>query len=59
MPEIINAPVKAGQPVVVLNVDLEGEILASIEIVAAKDSQKCTFGLIFGMIAKRWATLFA
>ena len=59
MPEIINAPVKAGQPVGVLNVDLEGEILASIEIVAAKDSQKCTFGLIFGMIAKRWATLFA
>ncbi|MGI6086063.1 MAG: D-alanyl-D-alanine carboxypeptidase family protein [Acetivibrionales bacterium] len=59
MPEIINAPVKTGQPVGVLNIDLEGEILASIEIIAAKDSQKCTFGLLLGMIAKRWATLFS
>ena len=58
MPEIINAPVQVGQPVGVLNIVLENEILSSIEIVAAKDSQKCTFGLIFGMIARRWATLF-
>ncbi|NLX64614.1 MAG: D-alanyl-D-alanine carboxypeptidase [Clostridiaceae bacterium] len=58
MPEIINAPVKTGQTVGVLNIELEGEILASIDIVAAKDSQKCTFGLIFGMIARKWATLF-
>jgi len=58
MPEIINAPVKTGQAVGVLNIELEGEILASIDIVAAKDSQKCTFGLIFGMIARKWATLF-
>jgi len=58
MPEIINAPVKAGQTVGVLNIELEGDILASIDIVAAKDSQKCTFGLIFGMIARKWATLF-
>ncbi|HHU91447.1 MAG TPA: D-alanyl-D-alanine carboxypeptidase [Clostridiaceae bacterium] len=58
MPEIINAPVKAGQSIGVLNIDLEGEILASIDIVAAKDSPKCTFGLIFGMIARKWAALF-
>jgi len=58
MPEIVNAPVKTGQTVGVLNIELEGEILASIDIVAAKDSEKCTFGLIFGMIARKWATLF-
>lgn len=58
MPEIINAPVEAGQPVGVLKIDLEGEQLATIDIVAAKDSPKCTFGLIFGMLFKRWATLF-
>lgn len=59
MPEIINAPVKTGQPVGVLKIDLEGEILTTIEIVAAKDSPKCTYGLILGMIARRWATLFS
>ncbi len=58
MPELINAPVKSGQTVGVLNIDLEGERLASIEVVAANDSLKCTFGLAFGMVFRKWATLF-
>lgn len=58
IPEIINAPVKAGQPIGVLNIDLEGKRLASIKIVAAKDSQKCTFGLAFGMVIRMWGNLF-
>lgn len=58
LPEIINAPVNAGQTVGVLNIDLGDERLASIEVVAANDSLKCTFGLAFGMLFKKWATLF-
>lgn len=58
MPEIINAPIKVGEAVGVLKIDLEGEPLATIEIVAAEDSPKATFGLILGMIMRRWATLF-
>ena len=58
MPDVINAPIKAGQPVGILKIDLEGEILTTIEIVAAKDSPKCTYGLILGLIMKSWATLF-
>ncbi|MCX7772478.1 MAG: D-alanyl-D-alanine carboxypeptidase [Clostridia bacterium] len=58
VPELVNAPVKAGQPIGVLNIDLEGERLASIPIVAAKDSEKCSFGLVAGMVADRWAKLF-
>lgn len=58
IPEIVTAPVKAGQPIGVLNIDLDGERLASIQIVAAKDSPKCTYGLILGMITEKWAKLF-
>lgn len=59
IPEMVNAPVKSGQTIGVLNIDLEGERLASIEVVADNDSLKCTFGLAFGMVFKRWATLFS
>jgi D-alanyl-D-alanine carboxypeptidase (penicillin-binding protein 5/6) len=59
IPEMVNAPVKAGQPIGVLNIDLEGERLASIEVVAANDSPRCTFGLIFGMVVKQWTQIFA
>jgi D-alanyl-D-alanine carboxypeptidase (penicillin-binding protein 5/6) len=58
IPETINAPVEAGQAVGVLNIDLQGERLASIQVVAAKDSPRCTFALAVGMIANRWAKLF-
>ena len=58
IPETVNAPVEAGQTVGVLNIDLEGERLASIQIVAAKDSPKCTYALAVGMIISRWARLF-
>lgn len=58
IPEIVNAPVKAGQPIGVLNIDLDGERVASIAIVAAKDSPKCSYGLVMGMIAEKWAKLF-
>lgn len=58
MPEVINAPIKTGQSVGVLKIELEGKTLATIDIVAAEDSPKCTFGLILGLIARRWATLF-
>ncbi len=58
IPEIVNAPVKEGQPIGVLNIDLENERLASIPIVAAKASPKCTFGLAFSMLVTKWATLF-
>ncbi len=58
IPEIINAPVKTGQPVGVLNIDLDGERVASIAIIAGKDSPKCSYGLILGMITEKWAKLF-
>ncbi|NLU52258.1 MAG: D-alanyl-D-alanine carboxypeptidase [Clostridiaceae bacterium] len=58
IPEIINAPVKAGQAVGVLNIDLDGKRLASIPVVASQDSQRCTFGLAFGMVIQRWTKLF-
>lgn len=58
IPEVVNAPVNVGQTIGVLNIDLDGERLASIQINAAADSPKCSYGLILGMIAKKWATLF-
>lgn len=58
IPEIINAPVKAGQAVGVLNIDLDGKRLASIPVVASKDSERCTFGLAFSMVIQRWTKLF-
>lgn len=58
MPEIINAPVKAGQTVGVLNIDLDGKRLASIPVVASTDSERCTFGLALGMVIGRWTKLF-
>lgn len=58
IPEIVNAPVLAGQPIGVLNIDLEGQRLASIQVVAANDSPKCTFGLALGMIIQKWTMLF-
>ncbi len=58
IPEIVNAPVKTGQPVGVLNIDLDGERVASIAIIAGKDSPKCSYGLILGMITEKWAKLF-
>jgi D-alanyl-D-alanine carboxypeptidase (penicillin-binding protein 5/6) len=58
IPENINAPVENGQIVGVLNIDLEGNRLASIPITAANESKRCTFGLMFGVLARRWAQLF-
>ncbi|HHW22908.1 MAG TPA: D-alanyl-D-alanine carboxypeptidase [Clostridiaceae bacterium] len=58
LPEMVNAPVKTGDSVGILNIELDGERLASIDVVAANDSLKCTFGLAFGMLFKKWATLF-
>ena len=58
LPEVINAPVNAGQTVGVLNIDLNGERLASIPIVAAETSEKASLKLVTGMVARRWATLF-
>jgi D-alanyl-D-alanine carboxypeptidase (penicillin-binding protein 5/6) len=57
-PEIVNAPVKSGQTIGVLNIDLDGQRLTSIQVVASKESPKCTFVLAFGMIFSRWARLF-
>lgn len=59
IPEMVNAPVKAGQPIGVLNIDLEGERLASIEVVAANDSPRCTFGILFGMVVKQWVSIYS
>jgi D-alanyl-D-alanine carboxypeptidase (penicillin-binding protein 5/6) len=58
IPEMVNAPVKAGQTIGVLNIDLDGQRLTSIQVVASKESPKCTFVLAFGMIFSRWARLF-
>lgn len=58
IPEIVNAPVKAGQAIGVLNIDLEGERLASIEVVAANDSPQCSFGLVLGMVVRQWTQIF-
>ena len=58
IPEVINAPVKVGDPVGVLNIELDGERLATIEIIAAKESPKCTYGIVFGMVADQWFKLF-
>lgn len=59
IPEIINAPVKKGQTVGIVNIELDGEKLASIDVVADNDSLKCTFGMAFGMLFRKWATLFS
>jgi D-alanyl-D-alanine carboxypeptidase (penicillin-binding protein 5/6) len=58
LPEMVNAPVKTGDAVGILHIELDGERLASIDVVAANDSMKCTFGIAFGMLFKKWATLF-
>lgn len=58
IPEVVNAPVKTGQPVGVLNIDLDGERLASIPVIAAKDSPKCNYGLMLGVLANKWVRLF-
>ena len=58
IPENITAPVTRGQVVGVLNVELDGNRMASIPIVAAGESRRCSFGLMIGMLAKKWAGLF-
>lgn len=58
IPENITAPVARGQVVGVLNVELDGNRLASIPITAAGESRKCSIGLMIGMLVKRWAGLF-
>lgn len=58
IPENVNAPVSIGQVVGVLNIELDGNRMASIPIVAAGESRRCTFGLMIGMLLKRWAGLF-
>lgn len=59
IPEIIDAPVKKGQTVGIVNIELDGEKLASIDVIADNDSLKCTFGMAFTMIFRKWATLFS
>lgn len=39
IPEVVNAPVEEGQTIGVLNIDLDGERLASIPVVAAGSSE--------------------
>jgi len=58
IPESINAPVTIGQVVGVLNVELDGNRMASIPITAAGESRRCNFGLMIGMLVKRWAGMF-
>ena len=58
IPESVNAPVTIGQVVGVLNVELDGNRMASIPITAAGESRRCSFGLLVGMLVKRWAGLF-
>lgn len=57
IPEVVNAPVEEGQTIGVLNIDLDGERLASIPVKAAKSSESCTFIKALGMIISRWTTL--
>ena len=56
IPEIVNAPVEQGQTIGVLNIDLDGERLASIPVVAAKSSEKCTLAKALGMVISKWLT---
>jgi D-alanyl-D-alanine carboxypeptidase (penicillin-binding protein 5/6) len=58
IPENISAPVTIGQVVGVLNVELDGNRMASIPITAAGESRRCSFGLMIGMLVKRWAGMF-
>lgn len=58
IPENINAPVEAGQVVGVLNIELDGNRLASIPITAANESKRCNFGLMLGTLMKKWTQLF-
>lgn len=59
VPEIVNAPVQSGQTIGVLNIDLDGERLTSIPVIASVDSPKSTYGLVIKMIFGRWGRLFA
>ena len=56
-PEVVNAPVEEGQTIGVLNIDLDGERLASIPVVAAGSSEKCTLAKALAMIISKWLTL--
>lgn len=58
IPETLNAPVKQGQVVGVLNVELDGERLASIPITANENSERASCGLVIGMMLKAWTSLF-
>jgi D-alanyl-D-alanine carboxypeptidase (penicillin-binding protein 5/6) len=58
IPESINAPVEKGQVVGVLNIELDGNRLASIPITADNESKKCDFGLMLGTLVKKWSRLF-
>lgn len=57
IPEVVNAPVEEGQTIGVLNIDLYGERLASIPVVAAGSSEKCTLAKALAMIISKWLTL--
>ena len=57
IPEVVNAPVEEGQTIGVLNIDLDGERLASIPVVAAGSSEKCTLAKALAMIISKWLTL--
>jgi len=55
--EVVNAPVVEGQTIGVLNIDIDGERLASIPVKAAKNSERCTLVKALGMLLNRWLTL--
>lgn len=57
IPEVVNAPVVEGQTIGVLNIDIDGERLASIPVKAAKNSERCTLVKALGMLLNRWLTL--
>ena len=59
IPESVNAPVTIGQVVGVLNVELDGNRMASIPITAAGESRRCSFGLLVGMLVKGGQDCFA
>ena len=59
IPESVNAPVTNGQVVGVLNVELDGNRMASIPITAAGESRRCSFGLLVGMLVKGGQDCFA
>lgn len=57
IPEVVNAPVEKGQTIGVLNIDLDGERLASIPVVAAENSERCTLGKALMMVINKWLML--